>query len=82
MQVLKFSADRDSRLKAVVKAGHYLIVDYGREGWDATFTSSAGDETALPPAKGGRFHRGSRHAIAVCQEHFRLSSGPTPQPTG
>ena len=71
MLTLKFSPDQGQGLKVTVEAGRYLIVDYGREGWDATFTSIAGEELALPPAKGGRFHSASRHAIATCQDHYR-----------
>jgi hypothetical protein len=75
MSSLKFSPDSGSGLKAAVTAGpaagRYLIVDYGREGFDATFTTAAGVETQVPPLKGGRFHGASRHAIAACQEHHR-----------
>jgi hypothetical protein len=78
MSVLKFSPDRGSGLKAVVATGRYVIVDYGREGWDATFIAAAGGETPLPPAKGGRFHAGSRHAMAACQEHHQRQSEPAP----
>ena len=74
MLTLKFSPDQGQGLKVTVEAGRYLIVDYGREGWDATFTSIAGEELALPPAKGGRFHSASRHAIATCQDHYRRLS--------
>lgn len=78
MITLKFSPDQGQGLKVTVEGGRYLIVDYGREGWDATFTSTAGEEVALPPAKGGRFHSASRHAIAACQEHYRRLSEKLP----
>jgi hypothetical protein len=74
MSRLKFSPDRDSHLKVSVETGQYLIVDYGREGWDATFKPTSGEEIVLPPAQGGRFHRTSRHAMATCQEHHERTA--------
>lgn len=76
MNVLKFVALRDSQYRAVVATGRYLIVDYGREGWDATFTSSTGVETALPTAQGARFHKASRHAMTVCEQHCARLAAP------
>jgi hypothetical protein len=69
MSTLQFVALRDSQSRAVVATGRYLIVDYGREGWDATFTSAVGVETALPTEQGARFHKASRHAMACCEKH-------------
>lgn len=76
MSTLKFVALRDSQYRAVVATGRYLIVDYGREGWDATFTSAAGVETALPTAQGGRFHKANRHAMAMCEQHCARQATP------
>jgi hypothetical protein len=70
MSTLKFIVGRDSHLTATVPTGRYLIVDYGREGFDATFTPTGGTEIALPPPKGGRFHKASRHAMATCELHL------------
>lgn len=69
MNTLKFVALRDSQYRAVVPTGRYVIVDYGREGWDATFTDAAGQETALPTELGARFHKANRHAMASCEKH-------------
>lgn len=69
MNMLKFIASHDSRLTAKVPGGRYLIVDYGREGFDALFVTTTGEETVLPSAKGGRFHKASRHAMATCEQH-------------
>lgn len=69
MSTLKFIPSRDSHLTATVPTGRYLIIDYGREGFDATFTPTGGTEIALPPEKGGRFHKASRHAMATCELH-------------
>jgi hypothetical protein len=75
MATLKF-VSRDSHLTAVVPTGRYLIVDFGREGFDATFISTAGVETVVAPDKGGRFHKASRHAMASCEQHCaRQGSG-------
>ncbi len=71
MSLLKFVTDPRAGLKAEAKSGRYLIIDFGREGFDATFTSTSGEEVAVPPLKGGRFHAASRHAILACQEHHR-----------
>ncbi len=76
MNILKFAPDSGSGLKVDVPAGRYLIIDYGREGFDATFTSKSGEEIAVPPLKGGRFHGASRHAIVACQEHYRRMTDP------
>lgn len=69
MSTLKFIASRDSHLTATVPTGRYLIVDYGREGFDAVFITTSGEETVLPAPKGGRFHKASRHAMASCEQH-------------
>jgi len=69
MSTLKFIAGRDSNFTAVVPTGRYLIVDYGREGFDATFIKANGEEVVVPPEKGGRFHKASRHAMASCEQH-------------
>ena len=69
MNTLKFIPGRDSHLTATVPTGRYLIVDYGREGFDAAFIPTAGSEIPLPPASGGRFHKASRHAMAACELH-------------
>ena len=77
MNVLKFVALRDSQYRAVVTAGRYLIVDYGREGWDATFISATGVETALPTEQGARFHKANRHAMACCEKHHASQGAAT-----
>jgi hypothetical protein len=76
VSLLRFTADRDERLKAESGTGRYLIVDYGREGWDATFVPLSGAELTVPPVKGGRFHAGRRHAIAACQDHHERTTQP------
>ncbi|MBA3699898.1 MAG: hypothetical protein H0W78_13705 [Planctomycetes bacterium] len=76
MSLLKFVPGRNSHLTATVATGRYVIVDYGREGFDATFTTTAGEETVVAPEKGGRFHKASRHAMACCEQHCaRQASG-------
>lgn len=76
MSILKFAPDSGSGLKVEVATGRYQIIDYGREGFDATFTAKSGEEVAVPPLKGGRFHSASRHAVAACQEHHRRMTEP------
>lgn len=76
MSTLKFTAGRDSNLTATVPTGRYLIVDYGREGFDATFTPTGGVELALPSVKNGRFHKASRHAMATCEVHLAQQAAP------
>jgi hypothetical protein len=70
MAVLKFTVERSGDLTALVPQGRYRIIDFGREGWNASFTPIGGPEVALAPIKGGPFHSNSKHAAARCQLHF------------
>lgn len=83
MAVLKFTVERSGDLTAIVAQGRYRIIDFGREGWNASFTPTGGSEVALAPLKGGPYHANSKHAAARCQLHFHglnaaAASGPVP----
>jgi hypothetical protein len=75
MTVLKFTVERSGDLSAIVAQGRYRIIDFGREGWNASFTPAGGAEVALAPLKGGPYHANSKHAAARCQLHFHALNG-------
>ena len=74
MAVLKFTVERSGDLTATVAQGRYRIIDFGREGWNASFTPTGGPEVALAPFKGGPFHANSKHAAARCHCTSMLSA--------
>ena len=72
-----FTVERSGNLTALVAQGRYRIIDFGREGWNASFTPTGGSEgIPLAPFKGGPFHANSKHAAARCQLHFHALSSP------
>lgn len=67
--MLKFVPSRDGNVESQVDQGLYLVVDFGREGWLASFTATGQPEVAVAPATGSRFHATRRHAATACQKH-------------
>jgi|GEM_PF-3690116 hypothetical protein len=74
---LKFTADAGGDLTCTIIQGRYRIIDFGREGWHASFTAAGGGEIILRPLDGSTYHGRSRQAANRCQAHFLSLSAET-----